>query len=210
MLCKILCKLCVKQKNKDMKSDIILSGVGGQGILSIAATIGTAALQSNLHMKQSEVHGMSQRGGDVSSNMRVSDKPIASDLIAKGKADVIISVEPMEALRYISFLKPDGWLITNSKPFNNISNYPDIEKVYEEIKKVKNHIIIDADAIAKELKSIRSSNIVMLGAASPYINMEYDSFKKALQSIFGAKGQDIVDKNIAALDKGREFTLNQK
>lgn len=193
-----------------MKSDIILSGVGGQGILSIAATIGTAALQSNLHMKQSEVHGMSQRGGDVSSNMRVSDKPIASDLIAKGKADVIISVEPMEALRYISFLKPDGWLITNSKPFNNISNYPDIEKVYEEIKKVKNHIIIDADAIAKELKSIRSSNIVMLGAASPYINMEYDSFKKALQSIFGAKGQDIVDKNIAALDKGREFTLNQK
>jgi len=193
-----------------MKSDIILSGVGGQGILSIAATIGTAALQSGLYMKQSEVHGMSQRGGDVSSNMRVSDKPVASDLIAKGKADVIISVEPMEALRYISFLKPDGWLITNSKPFNNISNYPDIEEVYKEIKKVKNHIIVDADTIAKELKSIRSSNIVMLGAASPYIDMDYESFKKALQTIFGSKGQDIVDKNILALDKGREFTLSQK
>ena len=193
-----------------MKSDIILSGVGGQGILSIAATIGTAALQSDLNMKQSEVHGMSQRGGDVSSNMRVSSKPIASDLIAKGKADVIISVEPMECLRYLSFLKPDGWLITNSKPFNNISNYPDLEEIYKEIRKVKNHIIIDADAIAKELKSIRSSNIVMLGAASPYIDMEYDSFKKALKSIFGAKGQEIVDKNIEALDKGREFTLSQK
>ncbi len=193
-----------------MKSDIILSGVGGQGILSIAATIGTAALQSNLYMKQSEVHGMSQRGGDVSSNMRVSSKPVASDLIAKGKADVIISVEPMECLRYISFLKPDGWLITNSKPFNNISNYPELEEIYKEIRKVKNHIIIDADAIAKSLKSIRSSNIVMLGAASPYIDMEYDSFKRALQTIFGKKGQEIVDKNIEALDKGREFTLSQQ
>ncbi len=193
-----------------MKSDIILSGVGGQGILSIAATIGTAALQKGLYMKQSEVHGMSQRGGDVSSNMRVSDKPVASDLIAKGKADVIISVEPMECLRYISFLKPDGWLITNSKPFNNISNYPDLEDIFNEIRKVKNHIIIDADAIAKELKSIRSSNIVMLGAASPYIDMEYDSFKDALKAIFGKKGQEIVDKNIEALDKGREFTLSQK
>lgn len=193
-----------------MKADIILSGVGGQGILSIAATIGTAALQTGLHMKQSEVHGMSQRGGDVSSNMRVSDKPVASDLIPQGKADVILSVEPMECLRYISYLKPEGWLITNSKPFNNIANYPDLEEIYKEIRKVKNHIIIDADAIAKELKSVRSSNIVMLGAASPYIDMEYDSFKKALQAIFGAKGQEVVDKNIEALDKGREHTLNQQ
>jgi indolepyruvate ferredoxin oxidoreductase beta subunit len=193
-----------------MKADIILSGVGGQGILSIAATIGTAALQEGLFMKQSEVHGMSQRGGDVSSNMRVSDKPIASDLIPKGKADVVISVEPMEALRYISYLKPDGWLITNSKPFKNISEYPEIEDIYKEIRKVKNHIIIDADTIAKELKSSRSSNIVMLGAASPYIDMNYESFKNALKAIFGRKGQEIVDKNIEALEKGREFTLSQQ
>jgi indolepyruvate ferredoxin oxidoreductase beta subunit len=191
-----------------MKADIILSGVGGQGILSIAATIGTAALQDGLYMKQSEVHGMSQRGGDVSSNMRISDKPIASDLIPKGKADVIISVEPMESLRYISYLKPDGWLITNSKPFKNISNYPDIEEIYKEIKKVKNHIIIDADQIAKDIGSGKSSNIVMLGAASPYIDMNFESFKSALHSIFGAKGQDIVDKNIEALEKGKEYALN--
>jgi indolepyruvate ferredoxin oxidoreductase beta subunit len=193
-----------------MKADIILSGVGGQGILSIAATIGTAALQKGLFMKQSEVHGMSQRGGDVSSNMRVSDKPVASDLIPLGKADVVISVEPMEALRYIHYLKPGGWLITNSKPFNNISNYPNIDEIYKEIKKIKNHIIIDADQIAKDIKSARSSNIVMLGAASPYIDMEYESFKDALKTIFAGKGQDVVDKNIEALEKGREFTLNQK
>jgi indolepyruvate ferredoxin oxidoreductase beta subunit len=161
-------------------------------------------------MKQSEVHGMSQRGGDVSSNMRVSDKPVASDLIPLGKADVVISVEPMEALRYIHYLKPGGWLITNSKPFNNISNYPNIDEIYKEIKKIKNHIIIDADQIAKDIKSARSSNIVMLGAASPYIDMEYESFKDALKTIFAGKGQDVVDKNIEALEKGREFTLNQK
>ncbi len=192
-----------------MKTDIILSGVGGQGILSIAATIGTAALQDGLYMKQSEVHGMSQRGGDVSSNMRVSDKPIASDLIAKGKADVIISVEPLECLRYLSYLKPDGWLITNSKPFKNIPNYPDLDEIYNEIKKVKNHIIVDADSIAKELKSLRSSNIVMLGAASPFIDMNFDSFKNALKAIFGRKGDDVVAKNIAALEKGREFTMSK-
>ncbi len=192
-----------------MKTDIILSGVGGQGILSIAATIGTAALQDGLNIKQSEVHGMSQRGGDVSSNMRVSDKPIASDLIAKGKADVILSVEPMEALRFINYLKPDGWLITNSKPFKNIPNYPDLEEIYKEIKKIKNHIIVDADGIAKELKSLRSSNIVMLGAASPFIDMNFESFKNALKTIFGRKGDDVVAKNIAALEKGREFTMSK-
>ncbi len=190
-----------------MKADIILSGVGGQGILSIAATIGTAALQNGLYMKQSEVHGMSQRGGDVSSNMRVSDQPILSDLIAKGKADVILSVEPMEVLRYVHFLKPDGWLVTNSKPFKNIPNYPNIEDVYAEIRKIKNHIIIDADDIAKKIKSARFSNIVMLGAASPFIDMDFESFKSALKEIFGRKGEEIVATNIEALEKGREFTL---
>ncbi|NPA68802.1 MAG: indolepyruvate oxidoreductase subunit beta [Chlorobi bacterium] len=191
-----------------MKTDIILSGVGGQGILSIAATIGTAAMQDGLYIKQSEVHGMSQRGGDVSSNLRISDKPVASDLIPEGKADVILSVEPMEALRFIHYLKPDGWLITNSKPFKNIPNYPDTEKIYAEIKKIKNHIIIDADEIAKQLKSLRSSNIVMLGAASPFIEMNFESFKTALKTIFGRKGEDVVAKNIAALERGREFTLS--
>ncbi len=192
-----------------MKSDIILSGVGGQGILSIAATIGTAALKSNLYMKQSEVHGMSQRGGAVYSNLRVSDKPIASDLIPRNSADIIISVEPMESLRYIHYLKDDGWLITSSNPFVNIKDYPDKDKLFEELKqKVKNLVIIDADKIAKEIKSKRSSNIVMLGAASPYIGIDIDKYKEALQDIFGRKGQDIVNVNIEALEKGREYSLN--
>ena len=119
-----------------MKTDIILSGVGGQGILSIAAVIGEAALKEGLYMKQAEVHGMSQRGGDVQSNLRLSDEPIASDLIPKGHADLIISLEPMESLRYLPYLKKEGWLVTNSRPFVNIPNYPEIEKVNAELDKL--------------------------------------------------------------------------
>ena len=124
-----------------MKTDIILSGVGGQGILSIATVIGEAALENNLYMKQSEVHGMSQRGGDVQSNLRISDEPIASDLIPSGKCDLILSLEPMEALRYLPFLKEDGWIVTSSAPFKNIPNYPEDTDVIAEINKVKNHLI---------------------------------------------------------------------
>ncbi|MCD4681496.1 MAG: 2-oxoacid:acceptor oxidoreductase family protein, partial [Bacteroidales bacterium] len=105
-----------------MKKDIILAGVGGQGILSIAAIIGYAAVNTGLFLKQAEVHGMSQRGGDVQSNLRLSDKEIASDLIPKGKADLIISVEPMESLRYLPWLSTEGWLITNTNPYINIPN----------------------------------------------------------------------------------------
>ncbi|MEN8121419.1 MAG: indolepyruvate oxidoreductase subunit beta [Bacteroidota bacterium] len=188
-----------------MKTDIILAGVGGQGILTIAATIGTAALQNNLHLKQSEVHGMSQRGGDVQANLRISDKPIASDLIAKGAADVIIAVEPMESLRYLPFLAKDGWLVTNSTPFVNIPNYPDIENVIKEVEKVKNHIILDADSMAKEIKAARSSNIVMLGAASSFLNLKYEDLEDALRTIFGRKGEDVVNINLKALELGKEF-----
>jgi indolepyruvate ferredoxin oxidoreductase beta subunit len=99
-----------------MKTDIILAGVGGQGILSIAAVIGSAAVEENLFIKQTEVHGMSQRGGDVQSHLRISDQAIASDLIPLGRADLIISLEPMEALRYLPYLKKDVWIVTKSKP----------------------------------------------------------------------------------------------
>lgn len=192
-----------------MKSDIILSGVGGQGILSIAATIGTAALSLGMNMKQSEVHGMSQRGGAVVSHMRISDKAIASDLIPKHKADMIISVEPMESLRYLNYLKPEGFLISNSKPYKNIAEYPDLEEIYAEIRKIKNHVLLDADTVAKELKSPKSSNIVMLGAALPYIGIGDDVFEKALHTIFGSKGEEIVNKNIAALKAGQKISKEQ-
>ncbi|MEA3505310.1 MAG: indolepyruvate oxidoreductase subunit beta [Bacteroidota bacterium] len=193
-----------------MKKDIILAGVGGQGILSIAATIGTAAINNNLNLKQAEVHGMSQRGGDVQSNLRLSDKAIYSDLIPEGKADMVISVEPMEALRYLSMLSQDGWLITNDVAFNNIVDYPEMDEVVKEVKKVKNHIIINAEQIAKDLGNVRAANIVVLGAATPFLDMDFDFFETAIKQIFGKKGDKIVELNISALRAGRDFALENK
>ena len=193
-----------------MKSDIILSGVGGQGILSIAAAIGLAALSNELYLKQSEVHGMSQRGGDVQSHLRISDKPVLSDLIPYGKADLIISVEPMESLRYLPWLAEKGWLVTNSNPFNNIPDYPALDEILKEIKQIKNHIIIDADSIAKASGSARSGNIVILGAASPFIEMPFSSLENAIRKLFERKGEQVVDTNIKALIAGRESTIALK
>jgi indolepyruvate ferredoxin oxidoreductase beta subunit len=190
-----------------MKSDIILSGVGGQGILSIAATIGMAALENNLHLKQAEVHGMSQRGGAVQSHLRISEKEIASDLIPLGKADLIISVEPMESLRYLPWLSEKGWLVTNTTPFVNIPNYPDMKELLIEIEKLPHHIVITADEFAKQIKSPRSSNMVMLGAASPFIDIPYESLESGIRKIFGRKGEKVVQLNIEALKAGREFAI---
>ena len=179
-----------------MRADIILSGVGGQGILSIAAVIGEAALKEGLYMKQAEVHGMSQRGGDVQSNLRLSDQPIASDLIPKGHADLIISLEPMESLRYLPYLKKDGWLVTNSQPFVNIPNYPDIDKVNEELNKLPHKVILDVEAIAKEVATARAANIVMLGAAAPFIGIEYNKIEDGIRRIFGGNGEEVVEMNL--------------
>jgi indolepyruvate ferredoxin oxidoreductase beta subunit len=193
---------------EQMKNDIILAGVGGQGILSIAAVIGLAAIENNLFLKQSEVHGMSQRGGDVQSHFRLSDKPVASDLIPYGKADLIISVEPMESLRYLPWLSDDGWIVTNSVPFINITDYPPLGEVLSEIRKIKNHIILDADAVAKEAGSARSGNMVMLGAASLFISIPFLSLENAIRKLFKRKGADIVGVNIKALNAGKSFSVD--
>jgi indolepyruvate ferredoxin oxidoreductase beta subunit len=193
-----------------MKNDIIISGVGGQGILSIAASIGLAAVANDLFLKQAEVHGMSQRGGDVQSHLRLSDKKISSDLIPYGKANLIISVEPMESLRYLPWLSADGWLVTNSNPFINIPDYPAIDEILKEIKKVKNHIIIDADGIAKNSGSSRSGNMVILGAASPFIDMPFQSLENAVRELFSRKGEEVVQANLKALKAGRERSIALK
>lgn len=187
------------------KSNVILSGVGGQGILTIAAVISMAALNDALNIKQAEVHGMSQRGGAVQSHLRIADTHISSDLIPLGEADVILSVEPVESLRYLPYLKKGGSLVTNSKPFVNVSDYPDIEAVFDEIRRIPNHLIVNADQLAREIGSPRSSNIVMLGAASPFLCVNYGSLEKGIQQIFKNKGAEIVKVNLEALHIGREF-----
>jgi indolepyruvate ferredoxin oxidoreductase beta subunit len=193
-----------KTPSEEMKTDIILSGVGGQGILSIAAVIGEAALKEELYMKQSEVHGMSQRGGDVQSNLRLSDRPVASDLIPKGEADLIISLEPMESLRYLPYLKQDGWVVTNSQPYVNIPNYPAIEKVYAELDRLPRKIVLDVERIAKEVGSARAANIVILGAAAPFLGIDRTKLEEGIRRIFGRKGEEIVLLNLKAFRAGFE------
>ena len=186
-----------------MKTDIILCGVGGQGILSIATIIGEAAMNENLYIKQAEVHGMSQRGGDVQSNLRISSDPIHSDLIPLGGADVIISMEPMEALRYLPWLKQDGWIITSSTPFVNIPNYPDIEVIRGDLAKLPHVISLDIEQLAKDNGVPRSANVILLGAAQRALGLEYEKLEAAIRRVFARKGDAIVEANIKALAIGR-------
>jgi len=187
-----------------MKKDIILAGVGGQGILSIAAIIGFAALEKNLFVKQAEVHGMSQRGGAVQSHLRISSNEIASDLIPFGEADIILSVEPMESIRYLPYLNTDGWIITNTTPFLNIPNYPDLNELLSQIKSYKNVITINADEVAKKNGSQKSSNIVLLGASIKFLEIPYANIENGIHRLFSRKGDDVVSKNLIALKAGME------
>jgi indolepyruvate ferredoxin oxidoreductase beta subunit len=188
-----------------MKKDIILSGVGGQGILSIAAIIGKAALKDGLYMKQAEVHGMSQRGGDVQSNLRLSDHPIASDLIPLGKCDLIISLEPMEALRYLPYLSKEGWLVTNETPFVNIPNYPPIDNIIGEINKLPHKICLNVDDVAEKIGNARIANMVLLGATIPFLGIDYEKIQDGIREIFERKSEAVVEINLKALVAGKEI-----
>ncbi len=188
-----------------MKTNIVLAGVGGQGILSIAAAIGLAAVEENLFIKQSEIHGMSQKGGEVYSHLRLSDQPVHSDMIPLGQGDLILSVEPLESLRYLPFLKEDGWLVTNSSPYVNISNYPDREKLLGEIEKIPHHLLVDADRIARDTATLKAANMVMLGAAAPFIQVSDKNLEKAIRLLFARKGEKVVEQNIRAFRAGREI-----
>ncbi len=191
------------------KKDIILSGVGGQGILSIATVIGWASLDQNLRLKQAEVHGMSQRGGDVQSNLRISDEKIWSDLIPRGECDLILSLEPMEALRYLPWLSRNGWIVTNSTPFVNIPDYPPIERITAELGKVGNVITLDCDSIAKEAGSPRGANMVLLGASASVLEiLDPEKLREGISNVFSRKGERIVEMNISAFNAGLEYSKN--
>ena len=188
-----------------MKKDIILSGVGGQGILSIATIIGDAATRAGLNLKQAEVHGMSQRGGEVESGLRLSDTEIYSDLVPLGSADIILSMEPMEALRYLPFLHKEGYVITSSSPFKNIASYPE-EKVQATLAALHNTITIDLDQLIKENSIPKSANVLLLGAAASYIDiLTPEQLKESIRNIFASKGEQVVEMNLKAFEIGLKY-----
>ncbi|MGQ9471761.1 MAG: indolepyruvate oxidoreductase subunit beta [Candidatus Aminicenantales bacterium] len=190
-----------------MKYDLILAGVGGQGILSIAFVLDHAALLQGLNFKQAEVHGMAQRGGAVQSHWRLSDAVIYSDLIPKGSCDLILSVEPLEALRYIDYLSPEGRIVTSSAPFINIPDYPNVEEILAALKEVKNSLVVDAERMAKEAGSGRAQNMVMLGAAAPFLPLEIRHLRKAIEELFSSRGEKLVAVNLKAFELGWQESL---
>ena len=186
-----------------MKQDIILAGVGGQGILSIAFVIASAALEDGLEVKQAEVHGMSQRGGAVQSHLRLSDERIFSDHIPKGEADRILSVEPLEALRYADYLRPDGMVVSSRTPFVNIPDYPDQETILSKIREIRRRVIVDSEKLAREAGSSRTQNMVMLGAASRFLLVKEDRLLKFIRVLFERRGESLVAANLKAFELGR-------
>ena len=186
-----------------MKKDIILAGVGGQGILTIATIIGDAAARRGINLKQAEVHGMSQRGGDVQSNLRLSTDEIYSDLIAQGAADLIISMEPMEALRYVGYLHADGCAVTSSHPFKNIPNYPDEEALMAELQALPHTAILPIEDVARENSLPKSANIILLGMAAKYIEiLSAEALRESIAHVFASKGAAVVEQNQRAFDLG--------
>ena len=186
-----------------MKKDIILAGVGGQGILTIATIIGDAATAAGLHLKQAEVHGMSQRGGDVQSNLRLSSEPIYSDLIRQGTADLIISMEPMEALRYLPYLHDEGWIVSSSHPFKNIPNYPDEDALMNELVALPHVATLPIEEVAKEHSLPKSANMVLLGMSARYMEiLTPDQLRESIARVFASKGDKVVADNLKAFDLG--------
>ena len=193
-----------------MKQDIILAGVGGQGILSIAYVIDNAALKAGLNFKQAEVHGMAQRGGAVQSHLRLSQEDIFSELIPRGQADLILSVEPMEALRYVELLQPEGRVVTSLKPFVNIPDYPPMEDVLAAIRELGGAgpaVILDSEGLAKQAGSVWSQNMVMLGAASPDLILNEGLLQGFIRDLFEPKGDAVVEVNLEAFRLGKEAAL---
>lgn len=187
-----------------MKCDILLAGVGGQGVLSMASLIGMAAIREGLYVKQSEVHGMAQRGGAVQAHLRLSDSPIESDLIGLGAADLILSLEPVESLRYVPYLAPEGAVVTASNPFRNIKDYPPLVDVLRKIRTLPHTTVLDAERIATETGDVQTLNTVMVGAASSRLPLSWAALEGAVRDAFGRKGASVVDMNLAALRSGRD------
>lgn len=196
--------LSILRNNIPMKYDVILAGVGGQGVLSVASIIAHAALSEGLEVRQSEVHGMAQRGGAVLSHLRIANAKIAGDLVPRGAADLIVSIEPLESLRYLSWLKEGGVIVTSAEPFNNIPNYPDIEELISSIKRLPRSYIVEAGKLAKEAGLAKAANTVMIGLSSCFLPIKPQSLEKTIAGVFSKKGAESAASNAKAFKLGQE------
>jgi indolepyruvate ferredoxin oxidoreductase beta subunit len=187
-----------------MKYDIILAGVGGQGVLSVSGIIAAAAMHEGLSVKQSEVHGMSQRGGAVLANLRMGSGPVASDLVPLGSASMILSMEPLESLRYLQFLSPEGTVVTSTDPVRNIADYPELDALLGTIRGLPRSILIDGEKVARKAGSARAANMALVGAASCMLPLKPETLERCIAARFASKGESVVALNLKAFHAGRE------
>lgn len=188
-----------------MRYDIVLAGVGGQGVLSIAAIIASTAAAEGLVVKQAETHGMSQRGGAVAAHLRMADGPIASDLVPRGEAAMIIGMEPVESLRYLEYLSDDGVVISTTKPLQNIPNYPELEQVVDSLRALPHSVLVDAERLARDAGAVRAANVVLVGVASRFLPLPAKAIESQIKARFGSKGEAILEANLTAFRAAREL-----
>lgn len=187
-----------------MKRDLILAGVGGQGLLALAAVIGEAARSLGLQVRQAEVHGMAQRGGVVQSHLRYADHPLHSPLVRKGCADLVLSLEPMEALRYLPYLAPHGVVVSSTVPVKNTLQYPDEEKIRQALQELPRHRLVDAPGLAKRAGALQAANMVLLGAGAAFLDLPFSALEAAIRAVFAGKPEKILETNLRALHLGMQ------
>ena len=146
---------------------------------------------------------MSQRGGAVQATLRLSDAPIEGDLVARGGADLLVGVEPVEALRYLDYLAPGGRLVTTADPYENVPDYPALDEVLAAIRAVPGAIVVEAGELARRAGSGRAANVVMVGAASAFLPIPAPVVEDCIRDGFAAKGPRVVEANLRAFALGR-------
>ena len=182
---------------------IVLAGVGGQGVLSLAQIVLEALRRSGLQALQSEIHGMSQRGGSVHAQVCFAEVPLTSPIIDEGCADLLISLEPLEALRYVAMLRMDGHLVVSEEPQMSMDGYPPLDDVYAALKKVRGCHLLDTEELARRLNHRQAGGMALLGMASKYLPVTDEVWRKVIFERFEAKGARVTDKNLEAFEAGR-------
>jgi len=185
-----------------LKLDVILAGVGGQGVLSVSAVIAGATAGWGWHIKQSEVHGMAQRGGAVLAHLRMADGPVYSDLIPRGSADLILSLEPMEGLRYLEYLSATGTMVTDVDPVRNIDDYPDLDYLLAAIRAVPSSIMVEATSLARQAGNVKAANMVMVGAVAHLLPVTEEALTSEISRMFGGRPK-LLEANLEAFRLGR-------
>jgi indolepyruvate ferredoxin oxidoreductase beta subunit len=193
----------VKKTNK--AKGIIVAGVGGQGALTLAQLILGAAWKSKYHVLQSEVHGMSQRGGAVNAHILFDIVPVTSPVVMEGDAEFLISMEPLEALRYLPFMSKTGIMIVSAHPFKNMDNYPDVELILNELKSIDGVTLIDTEKYSKELDYKNAGNMILLGSLSNHLPFEDSIWEKIISERFNDKGTKVIEQNIRAFNFGKKL-----